>query len=392
MIPSRESINSKQIKLFQSLKQNLFSGQLIFRDIQNKQWLFYLYLGRIIYATGGSHPVRRWRRYLVAHIPQVVPELSEQLYPINEIIDRVQICWEYDLLCLWVEQGKISREDAIKVIRAVTTEIMFDLMQIAEVKHEQIKQEKFVSGQLALIDAEQSIAEANNLWQTWQQADLVSYLPDWAPIIQEPQRLQSLTSAKTYQVLTKFLDGKHTLRDLATLKQSDVVQITTSILPYTRSGLVGLMSIPDLPSPRSIINNSLLWQTETEEVKETLIACVDTSPQNCQTMENILTTAGYDFLCESDSLRAIAVLLDRKPDFIFLDETLFEVDGFELCSQLRQLDCFRHTPIIIFIDRDNLIDRLKAKISGCTEILSKTLDPQAVLDLIDKYLKPATLY
>jgi two-component system, chemotaxis family, response regulator PixG len=394
MMPGKESIKLKQIKLFQSLKQSLFSGELIFRDFQNKEWLFYMYLGRIIYATGGSHPVRRWRRYIVSHIPQVVPELSEQLYPLNEIIDRVQICWEYDLLSLWVEQGKVRREAAVKLIRAVIGEMLFDLMQIAEIKYELKKQEKLSSGQLALIDTEQSIAQAENIWQAWQAANLISFLPDWAPVIQEPQQLQSLTSVKSYQVLSRFLDGKHTLRDLAALKHTNVVRVASSILPYTRSGLVGLMSIPDLPSPLSENGESMpitspLWNVE--EVRETLIAFVDTSPQTCQNMGNLFTTAGYSFLWENDSLRAIAVLLDRKPDLIFLDDMLFEVDGFEICSQLRQLDCFRKTPIIIFTDRDNILDRLKAKISGCTELLSKTLDPQSVLGLVNKYLKPATL-
>jgi two-component system, chemotaxis family, response regulator PixG len=394
MMPGKESIKLKQIQLFQHLKKNLFSGEVLFKDFQNKEWLFYMYLGRIIYATGGSHPVRRWRRYVVSYISQIVPELSEQMYPLNEIIDRVQVCWEYDLLCLWVEQGKVSREQAVKVIRAVINEILFDLMQIAETRYELTAKDRLSSGQLALIDTEQSIEQAKNLWQAWQAADLISFLPDWAPVIQEPQQLQSLTSPNSYRVLSKFLDGKHTLRDLAALKHTTVVRVATSILPYTRSGLVGLMSIPDLPSPISDSSYSMpitssLWNVE--KVKETLIAFVDTSPQNCQTMGNIFTTAGYNFLWENDSLRAIAVLLDRKPDFIFLDDMLLEVDGFEICSQLRQLDCFRKTPIIIFTDRDNMLDRLKAKISGCTELLSKTLDPQSVLDLVNKYLKPATL-
>jgi chemotaxis family two-component system response regulator PixG len=393
MISDKESITSKQLELFQNLKKSLFSGQIVFRDLQNKEWIFYLYLGRVVYATGGSHAVRRWRRYIVANIPQVVPELSEQLYSLNEIIDRVEVCWEYDVLCLWVEQGRVSREEAIKVIRAATIEILFDLIQIAEIKYELRAQEKFLSGQIALIDAEQLIAEAGKLWQTWQAADLLSFLPDWAPIVQEPQELKSCTSPRAYQVLSKYLDGKHTLRDLAALKQCNIVKIASSILPYTRSGLVGLMAIPDLPSPQSKNHTSFAiasseWDSE-EALKETLIACVDNSPQICQVMEEIVTTAGYDFLSENDALRAIAVLLDRKPKLIFLEDMLFEVNGFKLCSELRQLDCFRNTPIIIFTERDNVFDRLKAKISGCTELLSKTMDSEMVLNLIDKYLKPA---
>ena len=103
-------------------------------------------------------------------------------------------------------------------------------------------------------------------------------------------------------------------------------------------------------------------------------------------MEEILTPAGYDFKAEQDPLQALAVLLALKPDFIFIDLLMPELNGYELCTQLRQLSCFREIPIIIFSNTINLIDRVKAKMVGCSELVDKSLEAKSILDIVDKHL------
>ena len=43
-------------------KHEHFSGQILLTSSSKREWCLYLYLGRILYATGGGHPVRRWVR------------------------------------------------------------------------------------------------------------------------------------------------------------------------------------------------------------------------------------------------------------------------------------------------------------------------------------------
>ena len=62
---------SQQTRLFKSLQQQKVSGQLVLTNSKGQKWLFYLYLGRLIYATGGTHPLRRWQRNLAVHCPQI---------------------------------------------------------------------------------------------------------------------------------------------------------------------------------------------------------------------------------------------------------------------------------------------------------------------------------
>jgi chemotaxis family two-component system response regulator PixG len=292
-------------------------------------------------------------------------------------------------LCTWVEQQKISREDAARVIRSVLTEILFDVTQMGEVVY-LIKTEPLLSKQLVLIDAEQVIVETWKMWQVWQGAQLADRSPNLAPVIKQKAQLQANTSPKTYEVLFKLLDGDRTLRELAIQMKKDILQITRSLMPYIQLGFVELIEVLDLPPPIELVQPQVVKSEQDRPAKASkdyLIACIDDSPLICQAMERIITGAGYRYLSEMDGLRAIAVLLASKPDLIFLDLVMLNANGYELCAQLRKLSCFKETPIIIFTGNVNLIDRLRAKMVGCNDLLKKPLEGNVILTTIARHLE-----
>lgn len=382
LIPISEFVASKQAGLFQTLKQPRFTGQLILTGPKGDQWTFYLYLGRIMYATGGNHPVRRWRRNLALYMNQIPFDLKSLQKDLENIPnkDLIHTCWEYQLLCLWVEQHKISREQVAKMIRAVITEIFFDVTQAVQITY-QIKRDNNLSTQLVLIDADQVIVESWKLWQAWQSAKVADRSPNSAPVIKLPEQLQSRTSPKTYQVLSKLLDGQRTLRDLAITMRKNIVEVTRSLMPYVQAGLVELVDLSDLQAP-------LIQDFSTQDQNQSpVIACIDDSPVICQTMEKIVTGAGYQFIGINDALRAIAVVLANKPDLIFLDLIMPNANGYEICGQLRKLNFFKNTPIVILTGNDGLIDRVRSKMVGATDFLTKPIDNDIVLETIRKYLK-----
>jgi two-component system, chemotaxis family, response regulator PixG len=382
LIPISEFVASKQAGLFQTLKQPRFTGQLILTGPKGDQWTFYLYLGRIMYATGGSHPVRRWRRNLALYMNQIPFDLKNIQKDLENIPnkDLIHTCWEYQLLCLWVEQQKISREQVAKMIRAVITEIFFDVTQAVQITY-QIKRDNNLSTQLVLIDADQVIVESWKLWQAWQSAKVADRSPNSAPVIKLPEQLQSRTPPKTYQVLSKLLDGQRTLRDLAITMRKNIVEITRSLMPYVQAGLVELVDLPDLQAP--LIQDF----SSQDQTQNPVIACIDDSPVICQTMEKIVTGAGYQFIGINDALRAIAVVLSNKPDLIFLDLIMPNANGYEICGQLRKLNFFKNTPIVILTGNDGIIDRVRSKMVGATDFLTKPVDQELVLETIRKYLR-----
>ena len=379
---------AKQIEFFESLKQSKFSGQLAIADSQDTSWTFYLYLGRIVYATGGIHPVRRWRRHVVAYCPQRLAhfnEIQQELANIPE--EACRISWEYKLLSLWIDQNKITREQAARVIKATIVEILFDVSQAVEVICETVH-DNLLSTRLVLIEAEQVINEANKLGQAWQGAKIADRSPDMAPVIRQPEALKKRTSPQVFQNLSKLLDGKQSLRDLSIRMKRDVVTVTRSLLPYVQLGLVHLVKVEDVTPPVSSPIARKFAKSVTPH--RTLIACIDDSPAICQTMEKIVSNAGYQFVSEMDGLRAIAVLLSRKPDVIFLDLIMPNTNGYEICTQLRKLSFFKNTPIIIVTGNDGIIDRVRAKMAGSTDFISKPINQEIIVETVQKYLKQKT--
>lgn len=385
-IPFKEFTALKQTGFFENLKQPRFSGQLLLTGPRKTKWTFYLYLGRLVYATGGHHPVRRWRRNLVAYLPHIQSHMGA----IQGDVDRLELddhnnCWEYELLCFWVEQQKVTLEQAAKMIRQNIVEVLFDVTQAMQVTCE-LKPDKNLpfSTRLVLIDAEQVIIEAQKGWQAWQSAKIADRSPDMAPIITQPQELEQQTNPQIYQTLSQLLDGQQTLRDLSVRMKRDVVTVTRSLLPYVQRGLVRLIEIADLEPPKLPIHGI---DDETLNNQKITIACVDDSPLICQTMEKIITNAGYNFIGVNDALRAIAILLSKKPDLIFLDLIMPNANGYEICSQLRKLTFFKHTPIVILTGNDGLVDRVRAKMVGSSDFISKPVDTALVLETIRKHLR-----
>ncbi|NET33125.1 MAG: response regulator [Cyanothece sp. SIO1E1] len=378
---------AQKAEFFSTWKQSQFSGQLILSGPSTQEWIFHLYMGRILYATGGTHPIRRWRRNLIAYCPQMSSQATS--LPASLVGGKASsMCWEYRLLCLWVEQRKVTREQAAKIINAIVVEVLFDLTQARQVTCTP-RPSKAFSTKLVLIDAEQAIAAAQDLWDAWQAAKVADRSPNWAPVIKQSEQLRSMAPEHIYQTLTKLLDGKRTLRDLAIRTRRNVVDLTRSLLPYIQLGLVELVNIPDLPNPATPAVPKA--QTSASAVPKALIACIDDSPVICQSMEKILTAAGYQFLGIDDALRSLAILLTRKPDLIFLDLVMPNANGYEICTQLQKLPQFQDTPIIILTSKDGLVDRVRAKLVGASGFLNKPANSSTVLDIINKFLKQEKL-
>lgn len=358
----------RHIEFLKNLEQLRFTGQLVQTDAAGQRWNFYFCQGRLLYATGGPHPVRRWRRNLLTFCPRIPTyRLAWQADLAKVDPTKHEFSWEYALLNLWVTQQRIKLEQAEKFIDAAITEVIFDVMQATEVT-EKIQYSKTFSPLFQPIEVDTAVGKADLWQQRWHQAGLEGYSPNQAPIIKQPDQLRQLGSAQLYQTLIHLLDGQRTLRDVAVEMRRDVVEITSALQHFNQMGLVEFTSIADLPG--------LVFQREPPRASQimvtptsALIACVDDSSTVRNMMEQLLITSGYQFLGVEDPLRAIGILLARKPDLIFLDLIMPNVNGYEICEKLRKISCFRKTPIVILTGSDGYTNRLRSNFVGAPTFL-----------------------
>jgi chemotaxis family two-component system response regulator PixG len=362
-------------------------------EANGQKWSLYLYMGRLIWAVGGSHPVRRWYGNLSRHCPQI--NAHAVTFGASSNIQRGNIQrWEYDILISLIKQQKITVEQAVGLIRSVVSDVLFDILQQEETRFVNFKVDHndVLDASLALVNAQQVLDEVQPIWNEWRALGLVDHSPSLAPVLRQQEMLQQQTSEKIYKTLVALADGKRSLRDLAVIMKQDLVPLTRMLIPYFRKGFIGLIPVPDFPSP---VANGLeampVSSLPTAGVKTALslsplVACIDDSKRECDTMEKILTQAGYRFIGIQDSMQALPTLLEQKPGVIFLDLVMPIASGYEICSQIRRIALFKDTPIVILTSNDGIIDRVRAKVVGSSGFLSKPVDADKVLTLVRKYL------
>ncbi|MDX2273295.1 MAG: response regulator [Cyanobacteriota bacterium] len=377
------------VSQLQQLSQVQFSGrvQIEAETSQVEGWNLYFCLGRLVWATGGSHPIRRLHRLLNQFCPQ---SQAAQELPATAAMR----CWDYHFLTFLVRRQRITREQVVAIIDQTVGEVLFDVLQ-AEANGLTVitDRQESLDTPLTVINVEVVRQRAEEAWLNWQQAGLADRSPDLALWIARPELLREQVSPAVFDHLSLLLDGKRSLRELGVVMQQDVLLVARSLLPYVSKGILVFTPVKDpqstsQPTPREATDHTALYAGS-------LVACIDDSPTVCETMRTILTQAGYRFLGIQDSTQVLPTLLDRKPDLIFLDLIMPVANGYELCAQIRRMSAFKNTPIVILTGNDGIIDRMRAKMVGSTDFVAKPIDSQQVLQTLAKHLKqqpPASLH
>lgn len=354
-------------------------------------WRLYFYAGCLVYATGGNHPVRRWYRALRQHCYQF--HEGDRLLEIS----TDKIGWELDLLNQALntsnqssDRNQINASQAKLVLQSIVQEILFAIVQQSKVTSEW-HPDHLIDRRLAFLSVEQLLETATQFQADWQTAQLDRiahsvhpyFLPDLTPTLQKTRQLEESISPILYRNLIRFLQGTHTLWDIAVAMQRPLPAILHALMPWIQSNVIDLQKISDILLPGSSPEAITLPRLSNPKA---IIACIDDSPTIGRTLSHMLNPLGYEILPILNPLQGITTLLDRKPDLIFLDLIMPNTNGYELCTFLRKTSVFQNTPIIILTDNDGFVDRVRAKFVGSSEFLSKPIDQERTIKVVQKYL------
>ncbi|MDY6781567.1 MAG: response regulator [Cyanobacteriota bacterium] len=371
------------------------TGRVDLQLVSGQQWSLYMSLGNLVWASGGVHPIRRWRRLVASYCPQA----KANAIGLREA-DRFE-CWDYHILTILAQRQAVSDEQILAIVQALVAEVLFDIVQALD---EQFASQQGLPTKLfeiqtqtglrpsdthtcilrraLTLELEPTLNRVRRSWEEWVRAGLSSLSPDRAPTIVRPQQLQRQLPEKVYKNLRTLADGRRSLRDLAVLMKRDMPGVARSLLPYIEGNLIELVELPDLERPENAARSP---SPKTPSSRGT-IACIDDSFQVCTQLETILRDAGYDCLTVQDPLQALPSLLQHKPELIFLDLTMPIINGYELCSQIRRIAQFQDTPIVILTGNDGIVDRVRAKIVGASDFVNKPVEPKKILATASKYI------
>lgn len=365
---------------FQTFSDRRLSGRLDLSLVNDPKpmWSFFFRFGQLVWSLGELHPFRRWNRQLAQYCPQFsVNSLPESMHSDH---------WSCESVVELVKQGQIQQSHLSAIVAGGILELLFDVIQAAhsavqpielQLTYRQLSFLSIDSSWLTSFDAERAWQRAAQAWSLWQQWGLESVSPNLAPVIWDHDGLRQQTSLLTYHNLTTLANGRWTLRDLAVKLKQPLVPLTRSLMPYFKQGIMGLNSIPDL-------------KLQPQPAQRSLVAYIEDSRFDSIAMSQILDQAGYRFLSIPDPLQAVPMLLDQKPDLIFLDLLMPIANGYEICTQIRRITAFQAIPIVILTSSDGIVDRVRAKLAGASGFLSKPIDSEKVLETLRRHLSEAT--
>jgi DNA-binding response OmpR family regulator len=109
------------------------------------------------------------------------------------------------------------------------------------------------------------------------------------------------------------------------------------------------------------------------------ILIIDDNQDILDIVQETLAYEKFEVMAKSDTNDYVAVVTDFLPDLIILDYRLGNVNGGEICRQIKAVPAFNAIPIIIFSAYVNRSEELFAY--GCDAIIDKPFD---LVELIDK--------
>jgi two-component system, chemotaxis family, response regulator PixG len=370
-------VNSLQNQLNRA-SETQFTGPLEVHSESDRKWKIYFFGGHLTWISGEWHQVRRLFRNLKVNCPTIdLKSLS-----IREQ-DEESFSWDFQVLQVLQERQVVTEQQLFAIVESMVMEVLFDIL--LEESQSEVTYHLNLQDTLSIIRVQscrlhiESILPILQLQvDRWKKAGLGLVSPNDAPILKD----------RNNQKLSSKINGKRTFRELASGFKIDSLKLARVVIPYIKKEWISTRAVPDIPRPSKNPNpekkrNVLPLPTSSQEP---LIACIDDSLQTIKMMEPVIQTAGYQFLAIQDSLQAVLLLIEAKPDLIFLDLVMPVANGYEICTQLRRIPQFAYTPIVILTGNKGIIHRMRASTVRASDFLTKPVQAQKILEVIRKHL------
>lgn len=112
-------------------------------------------------------------------------------------------------------------------------------------------------------------------------------------------------------------------------------------------------------------------------IKKILI--VDDSSTARHFLFDVLAKAGYEVIAAENGDEAILKAKAEMPDLILMDVIMPGINGFQATRSITKDDDTKHIPVLMLTSKDTETDRIWGMRQGATDLLSKPIEPAALL-------------
>ena len=101
-----------------------------------------------------------------------------------------------------------------------------------------------------------------------------------------------------------------------------------------------------------------------------------------------LRLEGFEVVVANDGQDALDKALDARPSLILLDTMMPRMDGYEVCSRLRDERPEARIPVIMLTAKSMEADRSMAYTAGADDWVTKPFDPADLVSRVKDHLRP----
>ena len=118
-----------------------------------------------------------------------------------------------------------------------------------------------------------------------------------------------------------------------------------------------------------------------------LILVVDDDQVSLQLTKGILSSSGYDIATAASGRDALLTLREVKPDLILLDVMMPEMNGYDVCSRLKEDKEIAFIPVIFVTALEEEQDKAKAFAVGGADYVVKPINREMLCKTVNKHLQ-----
>jgi two-component system, chemotaxis family, chemotaxis protein CheY len=116
------------------------------------------------------------------------------------------------------------------------------------------------------------------------------------------------------------------------------------------------------------------------------ILAVDDSASMRQMVRYTLEGAGYEVVQAADGVEALDLAKTRGVDLVLTDVNMPRMDGITLVKELRGLDTYKFTPMLVLTTESGPETKQRGKQAGATGWIVKPFNPDQLLATIARVL------
>ncbi|MGF1577225.1 MAG: response regulator [Cyanophyceae cyanobacterium] len=388
-----------------------FNGVLSWKH-ELMTWRIYFAQGRVIFATQTLDPLECLERYL-RRLTHLVPELTRSICgQIRQHAEDLEDSQggespDYRAIGWTVEQAILKPEAARKLIAWITEESLQSLLLTDPATLQRQMWSLNLTAPLGSLEVGSLLALLKKRLKSWQDLGPTITSPYQRPYFASKGQVERLSSQQQQQ-LGQLLRGFNFRQLSAMLNQDDLV-IARRFAPLIESGILVLRdpqppfdrlpltyqpgSTPS-PQPRpenlmaaAEVSQNLRSLTQNTKIQsQYTIACIDDSEAMLSEIRRLLGGQNLTLHTINDSLKALMKLTTLKPDLILLDVGMPHVDGYQLCALIRKSSVLKGIPVVMVTGHKGLIDRVRARMAGATDYLTKPFSQDELLQIVFRYL------